>query len=383
MSELLATVEAAFEDSYGHAPHHVVRAPGRVNLMGDHTDYNQGLVLPCALQYHTMVAVSPRNDSHCEVVALDCGGERDRFACEQAIPFHSAQSWSNYVRGIIETLRRHDYPLPGCNLLIHGDIPQESGLSSSAALEVGVLLAVAVTGGFSIDRVAGARICQSAENDFVGCACGIMDQLVCLCAEVDSALAIDCRSLQYRAVKLPTDFRVVIIETGVRRALVAGEYNLRRQQCEQAASELGVGSLRDVSLVSFEQTQRHLNDVIARRARHVLEENQRVLDMVSAFDQGDSLAVGHLMFQSHESLSRLYEVSTPEVDTLVALLGEALGGHGGARMTGGGFGGCVVTLIPENRCSVLNEVMTRYRDMTGLCATALPAEPSAAAGLLY
>jgi len=376
----------AFQETFALAPEVIMKAPGRVNLIGEHTDYNEGFVLPCAIDFHTLVAVSPRDDMRVSVIALDWDNERDEFAINAEISFHREQMWSNYIRGVVHELKRLNFPVRGCNLAVTGNVPQGAGLSSSAALEVavtGALIAVAkgATGDAmmpSISPLALAQIGQAAENNFVGCACGIMDQLVSASGIAEHAVLIDCQSHEISPVAIPGELSIVIVNSNVQRGLVDSEYNLRRQQCEAVAAHFNVPSLRYLDLATLEAGASDLDPVTVNRARHVITENQRVLDTVQALKAGDFAGLSRFMSESHESMKSLFEITVPEIDSLVDLSAAVIGDSGGVRMTGGGFGGCVVMMIPHplvaEVCQVIN---SKYEGLTGLKPTIYAVKASA------
>jgi galactokinase len=347
-------------------PDFVVTAPGRVNLIGEHTDYNDGFVLPVAINYHTAVAVSPRRDRQICANALDEGSQVS-LNLDASMEFDTTNRWSNYLRGVIVELLANGYQLAGADLTITGNVPMGAGLSSSAALEIALIRALTRLRSESIDGERAARIGQAAENNFVGCNCGIMDQLISARAEADNALLIDCRSLECRAVPLPQDAALLVINSNVKRQLVDGEYNLRRAQCEQAARHFGAAVLRDVSLEQLNAAAADLPDVQFRRARHVISENNRTLEAAAALREGNLAQVSRLMFESHESMRHDFEITVPQIDALVDIVRSVIGDAGGVRMTGGGFGGCVIALVPQSLAdTVTAAVATRYPTLTGL-----------------
>ncbi len=374
---MLERLREDFINHFSHAPDHVIRAPGRVNLIGEHTDYNEGFVLPCAIDYSTLVAISPREDSLFKVIALDCNGETDSFDISQPIVFRQDRMWSNYIRGVVNELLGRQHRLRGCNLAITGNVPQGAGLSSSASLEVGLAHAIATVSAISLDHLALAKIGQAAENDFVGCACGIMDQLISASGVKDHAVAIDCRTYELTPVAVPEHLSILMINSNVVRGLVDSEYNSRRQQCESAAHYFNAGSLRDVSIARFEQEKHLLEPVIARRAQHVLEENRRTLAAIDALRDNDTARLSALMAESHHSMKELFEITVPEIDFLVSIISATIGDQGGVRMTGGGFGGCVVALLPETMVDdVIAVVNKRYRQHTGRQETIYLSRPA-------
>lgn len=384
MSELLPGLEAAFANQFGTAPRHVVRAPGRVNLIGEHTDYNDGFVMPCAVEYHTLVAISPRDDDQVETLAVDWQGETDGFSLSEKIVLHDNQMWSNYIRGVISEMQGRGYTLAGCNIAVTGNVPQGAGLSSSAALEVGVVRALAEVAGLTLGTAEIAAIGQAAENNFVGCACGIMDQLISAAGQEGYAIGIDCRSLALTPMPIPPALSLLIVNSNVKRGLVDSEYNLRRQQCEGAAAFFGKSSLREVSLEEFSQRQTQLDPVVAKRAQHVLEENQRVLAMQNAFLHEDISAISRLMAESHRSMRDLFSITTAEIDFIVETIDSVIGRQGGVRMTGGGFGGCVVALLPKSKIeAVIAALASGYKKETGQRETVYRTRPSAGVTLVY
>jgi len=383
-SPLLPRLRAAFATAFGGEPALVVQAPGRINLLGEHTDYNDGFVLPCAIDFHTLVAARPRDDGQVRVVAADLGGALDHFALDAALQPSTQAPWANYVRGVVRELMAAGWPVQGVDLAITGNVPRGAGLSSSAALEVAV--ATAFKGLFdlrALSATAIALLAQRAENDFVGCRCGIMDQLVSARGRAGQALLIDCRSLDLQPVPLPPGLAVMIVHSHVKRGLVDSEYNLRRAQCEAAARHFGVPALRDLSLLRLVADAAGLDEVAWRRARHVVSENARTLAARGALADGDLAEMGRLMAASHDSMRDDFEITVPAIDQLVQILQQAIGVDGGARMTGGGFGGCVVALLPEDRVQAVSRAVARhYRAPGGGRGTVMVCRASEGAGPL-
>ena len=365
-SPLRNRVQTAFEQHLGCAPTAWAQAPGRVNLIGEHTDYNDGFVLPCAIDYHTLVAARPRSDRQVRVLACDMAEALDTFSLDEAIEPRPDALWANYVRGVVKLLQDAGHRLSGMDLAIAGNVPQGAGLSSSASLEVAVgqtFKQLCVPG---LPATALAQLAQRAENEFVGCNCGIMDQLISACGQAGHALLIDCRTLQAQAVPLPDTVAVMIIHSRVRRGLVDSEYNTRRTQCEAAARHYGVRALRDLDLARLHAQAGNLDPTTLRRARHVVTENQRTLHAAQALQAGDLVRLGELMAQSHTSMRVDFEITLPAIDQLVALTQAAIGPVGGARMTGGGFGGCVVAVLPQTQvAAVRTAIDTQYRSPDG------------------
>ena len=374
-------VTASFAGRFGHAPHLVVRAPGRVNLIGEHTDYNDGFVLPCAIGPATMVAVSKRHDNNVEVVAADFGDARDQFNLELPLERNIEQPWADYVRGMMSGLQNAGYALSGANIAIAGNLPKGAGLSSSASLQVAVGKANLALADIAIDNTRLAQIAQRAECDFVGTKCGIMDQLISAQGKAGHALLIDCRSLGLTDVPVPDDVAIMIVHSGVTRGLVDGHYNARRRQCEAAAAAMGVPALRDADLDMLEATG--LDPVTKARARHVITENQRTLDAAEALAKSDLATLGMLMAQSHTSMRDDFEITVPPVDALVAMLQKAIGTQGGARMTGGGFGGACVAVMPSVMVADVQAAITaEYRTPEGNAPIIMVARPGPGVAIL-
>jgi galactokinase len=331
---------------YGSEPH-LVQAPGRVNLIGEHTDYNDGFVLPAAIQFHTRIAIAPRGD-HRLLLSSENYSEQVEFDLAQ-IPGAPRRHWSDYVIGVVRKLAEQGIMLPGASLLIDGNVPQGAGLSSSASLEVAVCKAFLDVSRNEMEGTEMARLCQRAENEFVGARCGIMDQFVSVHGRRDHALLLDCRSLGYRHQPIPAEVRLVICNTMVRHSVAGGEYNQRRKECETAAEFFsrivpGAKALRDVSMENFEKHCSALPESVRKRCRHVIRENTRVIQAVEALARDDMDRFGQLMRESHASLRDDFEVSCTELDTMAELAGQIDGVYG-ARMTGGGFGGCTINLV--------------------------------------
>ncbi|HZH91957.1 MAG TPA: galactokinase [Pyrinomonadaceae bacterium] len=369
-----AALRRAFRDVYGAADKapRLFRAPGRVNLIGEHTDYNDGFVLPMAIDRETCVAAAPRPDRRVRVFSmnldehaefdLDQPGERERGI------------WLDYIEGVARALERRGVRLSGADLVINSDVPVGAGLSSSAALEVSAGLALASIAGVEVDRVELALAGQEAEHTYVGAKVGIMDQFIAALGRAGHALLIDCRTLETEAIPVDTtETLVVICDTRVKHELSASEYNTRRAECEQGVELLGraglegIRALRDVSEADFERYGHALPDVVGRRCRHVVTENARTLAAADALKGGRLEEMGRLMIASHESLSRDYEVSCRELDALVRIALSLAPATLGARMTGGGFGGCTVNLVRRDALESFSRTVEReYTAATGL-----------------
>ncbi|QIZ51913.1 galactokinase [Dickeya zeae] len=378
---LSARTQAVFQQQFGYPATLTVQAPGRVNLIGEHTDYNDGFVLPCAINYSTTISAAPRDDRQIRVIAVDYDNQQDNFSLDAPFDHHPQWQWANYVRGVIKHLKTRSDAFGGADLVISGNVPQGAGLSSSASLEVAVGKAIQALYQLPLDNVALALNGQEAENQFVGCNCGIMDQMISAQGQRNHALLIDCRSLETRAVSMPDNVAVMIINSNVKRGLVDSEYNTRRQQCEAAARYFQVKALRDVSEADFAAKVAGLDEVVARRARHIITENARTLAAADALTRGDLHQMGELMAASHASMRDDFEITVPPIDTLVEIVKAVIGDEGGVRMTGGGFGGCIVALIPQQQVTaVQNAVMREYPAKTGLQPTCYVCQASSGAG---
>lgn len=352
-----------FQTRYGREPR-LFRAPGRVNLIGEHTDYNGGFVLPMAIEYETIAAASARDDRKIRVrsVALDEAGEIDLNAPEKKM----RGSWLDFVEGVARVLERENVKLRGADLLIASNVPTGAGLSSSAALEISVGLALTEISAAPVDKVRLALAGQTAEHEFVGAKVGIMDQFISAMGLANHALLIDCRSLRAEQVPFaPKDAAIVICDSRVKHKLAASEYNTRRAECETAGEILreflpDIEQLRDVSITDFERYAEHLPEIIRKRCRHVITENERTLNAAAALRKNDYAEFGRLMFLSHASLRDDYEVSCRELDLLVKIA-ESCAGVLGARMTGGGFGGSTVNLVQrENLDETIEKISFEY-----------------------
>jgi galactokinase len=366
MSELINKVNNAFETAFDIPAQFVIQAPGRVNLIGEHTDYNDGFVLPSAINYQAVVCANLRDDNLVRVVSVDYDNAIDQFSLDDEI-VPTTQDWANYIRGVVKHLRLRGHEFGGANIAVSGNVPQGAGLSSSAALEVVIGQTFKELYKLNISQPEIALNGQEAENQFVGCNCGIMDQLISAEAKKDHALLIDCRSLETKPVPLPEGMTIVIVNTNKKRGLVDSEYNTRREQCEAAAAFFDVKALRDVSIEMFNARSNDLDEVIAKRAKHIITENDRTLAAAKAMAANDINTLQRLMAESHASMRDDFEITVFEVDTLVDIMKAAVGDEGGVRMTGGGFGGCVVSLVPDNVVKkVIAAVEQQYETKTGL-----------------
>ncbi len=357
-----------FETLFGQSPR-IFRAPGRVNLIGEHTDYNDGFVMPAAVGFSTYVAIAKRPDRKLLIHSEEFP-EHFEFDLDR-LPEGRTRQWCDYVLGVAMVLQQRGYSLPGANLLVHGDVPIGAGLSSSAAIEVASALALISIGKFEIALPEVAKMCRQAENEFVGARVGIMDQFVSCMAKKGHALLLDCRSLDFQFVSITPGIRLVVCNTMVKHDLATGAYNSRREECEQgvryfASKNSEIRALRDVSAEMLERYADDLPAVIRKRCTHVVRENQRTIDLSRSLAAADWPRVGQLMRESHHSLRDLYEVSCRELDIMVAAA-EGLPGFVGGRMTGGGFGGCTINLLRENEAEKFaSRVAELYREATGI-----------------
>jgi len=378
-------VFAAFRKVADHDPEAAAFAPGRVNLIGEHTDYNEGFVLPAAVDRGVAVAGRRVTGETFILHAVDLG-ERCTFT-RGTLERDPGQSWADYFKGVVWALSNRGIEVPTCEAAITGDIPQGAGLSSSAAYEVATVRLLSALGGFELPSVEIAKLAREAENGFVGVACGIMDQMASTFGEQGKALLLDCRSLEHQAVEIPAGLKIVVVNSGVRHALASSEYNKRRAECEEGVRILaglrpGVRSLRDVGPDDEARFFGALPPIVRKRCRHVVSENARVLDAVTAMRSGDTARLKILTAASHASLRDDYEVSCPELDILVELA-LALPICHGARLTGAGFGGSTVNLVETAAVvSFSKTVASGYRSRTGRTADIYVFEPSAGARLL-
>jgi galactokinase len=362
----------------------VIRAPGRVNLIGEHTDYNLGYVLPAAIDREIRMAVLPTQDRRVELTRLDTG-ERGGFDLDDERPRDG--TWIDYIAGTAWALAEAGHPTTGLRGVIASDLPENAGLSSSAAIELAAAWALLGGSAPRVDRLAIARVCQRAENGYVGVMSGLMDQFASSCGVADHALLLDCRSFDWQPVALPADVRLVVLHSGSSRKLGGSAYNERRAQCESAVASLAeadpaVRSLRDVTPALLAAERHRLDPVVARRAEHIVAENDRVLAVIEALEAGDMTRVGELFAAGHASLRDLFEISSPELDALVEIAGS-VDGVLAARMTGGGFGGCTVNLVrPDAIEALATAVESRYPARTGLTPTVLRVRAAEGAGYL-
>ena len=348
-----------FEEIYQQPAQAISCAPGRVNLIGEFTDYNNGFVLPCALEFATRILFRKRTDNKVVVHSLHYPGEHDEFTLDGEIN-HGESQWGNYIRAVAFVFKRQGHQLCGVDLLIDSDVPQGSGLSSSAALEVAVGGVFNQLNQLNLSGQAIALLGQEAENDFMDCQCGIMDQLVSANGEKDHALLIDCQSLTTKSINIPDDLSIVIVNSNYPRKLVDSEYNQRRIDCEQAATKMSVNSLRDANMNMLDSTRSTMSENEYKRARHVITENIRVLSATEALKDNDMQSLRQLMTASHQSLKNDFEVTVAETDGLVEICQAALGNDGAVRMTGGGFGGAIVCLCRHDDITKIQDAVEKH-----------------------
>lgn len=360
-------VKQCHVEEYGRQPEVVASAPGRVNLIGEHTDYNDGYVFPMAIDFSVRVAISRRGDNQLRFYSADF---RDRKkATLPALKYRKEDRWANYPKGILNEFLERGHPLSGMDVSIHGDVPLGAGLSSSAALEVATALAIQTLYRVELGEEELARLCQHAENEFVGVKCGIMDQFIACLAREGHAMLLDARWLSYRFVPLALKgVKIVITNSKVPHGLINSEYNRRREDCRRCVEILSVrkpgSALRDYTSDDLRDSMGQIPETTRRRCLHVVEENQRVLEAEEALRRQDLVTFGKLMNRSHESLRDLYEVSCPELDWLVKRAQETEGVYG-SRLTGAGFGGCTVTLMEEEAVARYREHIMQYERIFG------------------
>lgn len=365
---LIKRVKESFQQRFGEEPH-LFRSPGRVNVIGEHTDYNNGFVLPAAIDKAIYLGISKRNDDQIVLYSEEFRQEHQSTVSGVSI---SDKQWPNYILGVVDQLNKRGYQITGFNLNIDGDVPFGAGLSSSAAVECATAYALNECFSLGIDKMELAHIGQKAEHTFAGVMCGIMDQFASVFGKEDHVIRLDCQSLEYEYVPLSLKgYKIVLLNTNVKHSLSSSEYNTRRQECAEGVRLLqeggeSVASLRDANLLMVTKHLKDKNEVVYRRCKYIVEENQRLLMACDALKAGDLKTLGLNMFGSHDGLQHEYEVSCKELDFLVDAVrsNEAVAG---ARMTGGGFGGCTINIIKEEAIEqVINTVSKRYKEELGL-----------------
>jgi galactokinase len=384
-NERKAEISRRFATIYGHEPVLWAQAPGRVDLMGSHTDYNQGFVLTMAIDRSTWLVARPREDKHVAIHSMNVEGHAE-FALD-GIDHDRAFPWTDYVRGVAASLQQAGHHLRGFDGLVHSTVPISSGVSSSAALEVATAVMFESLSGLEIDPVQLALLCQKAENEFVGINSGILDQYTSVMGEAGCVLLLDCRKLASRTAPMAEGIRAVICDTQAKRELSGSEYSERRAQCEEGARLLAafytdVTALRDVTLEQFEKHEAGLPPVVAKRCRFIIEENQRVLDLAEMLSVGNRAGIGSLTSASYLGARDLYEIGSREMELM---MGAMLGGVGiiGARQAGAGFGGCMIALVESDQVEAFAEEVAReYRSTAGIDAQVYPVEAAAGAGAI-
>ena len=370
-----------FQAHFNAKPTIIVRAPGRVNLIGEHTDYNDGFVLPMAIDREVMIALRPREDGTVRLFSLDLETE----SAFELVSLTREGDWIEYPKGVAYELINAGYKLKGFDAVITGDVPRGAGLSSSAAVELATARAFSAVSGFEWDAPVMAKLAQKAENEWVGVNCGIMDQMASAACKEGFALFLDCRSLEIQHAPLPKGVSVIILDTSTRRGLVDSAYNERRSQCEEAARWFGVKAMRDVSAEEFERKtkeEKGLSDVTMRRARHIVTENERVLEAIDVMRKGNVKRLGELFNASHDSLRYDFEVTNDALNIVVECAREQPSCYG-ARMTGAGFGGCAVALVAEEKATeIVQAVSAAYRQRSGLEASIYVCKASEGASIL-
>jgi galactokinase len=386
LQELSARVSTDFANSFGRPPRWIVAAPGRVNVIGEHTDYNDGFVLPMAIEFFAVMAADRSSDGK-NVVRIHSSSDAEPAVIDLSAPLQAGKpKWSNYPRGVLAGFLARGTNPGGLDVVLHSTVPLGGGLSSSAALEVCTATLVEAVSGKQIDPVEKALLCQKAEHEFAGVPCGIMDQFISVMGRKDHLLLLDCRSRKTELVPMRDPaVELLIANTNVKHELGSGQYAKRRAQCEAAAQLLGVPSLRDASAEALERVKSKMEEVVFRRARHVIGEIERTVQAAGRVRASDWPQVGELMYASHRSLRDDYEVSCAELDALVEIA-ESIGLPGGVfgcRMTGGGFGGCVVALVKSDAVAAISKKLgADYKKKTGMDATIFGSRPAAGASVI-
>jgi len=386
LEELFDTVVKGFEERYGRKPKWVVAAPGRVNIIGEHTDYNDGFVLPMAIERYTVIAADKADNTN--QIRWACGVTKKSAIIKIEKPVSKAEKgdWSNYIRGVINGFLELGAEIPSLDVFMFSTVPIGGGVSSSAALEVSTATLLEAVSGKHLDKVQKALLCQKAEHTYAGMPCGIMDQFISALGEKDCLLLIDCRDRSYKLIKMADpEVSVLVFNTNVKHKLVGGEYAQRRSQCEKAAQILGVKALRDATMKMLDENKSKLEPVVYNRARHVIEENERTIAATKLIENSEWSKVGELLYASHYSLKDLYEVSCRELDIVVESAKKigTEGGVYGCRMTGGGFGGCAIALVKTALVNQIAEkLISEYKKQTGITPSVFVSRPSQGATVL-
>lgn len=386
LKKLTADIVVEFRKTYGRAPRWIAAAPGRINVIGEHTDYNDGFVLPMAIERYTIIAADNRDDGK-NIITFRSTSQSDAAILDLDAPVTpAAPKWGNYPRGVVAGFLARNIKPGRLDVLVHSTVPLGSGLSSSAALEVATATLLEAVTGETIDPVEKALLAQKAEHDFAGVPCGIMDPFISVFGREGHLLLLDCRTRKTELVPMnDSSVKLLVINTNVKHELSGGEYAERRKQCEEAATKLGMKSLRDVTVDQLEQGKSKLSEVAYRRARHVIGETNRTIEAAHRAHANHWIRLGELMYASHYSLRDNYEVSCKELDTVVGIA-EEIGltdGIYGCRMTGAGFGGCCVALVEgEGVENITRKITARYKERTGVDATIFSSRPAAGATIL-
>lgn len=385
LQQLAANLAAEFQEHYGRPPRWIVAAPGRVNVIGEHTDYNDGFVLPMAIERYAVMAADPASSSSLFTIYDTQFKENATVDISEPVT-KGRPKWSNYIRGVIAGFQNRGVKIPALDVAFMSTVPLGGGLSSSAALEVCTATLIEAATGKAIDPVEKALLAQSAEHEFAGVPCGIMDQFISALGREGHLLLLDCRTRKTELVPMDDpSVALLIINTNVKHELSGGEYAARRAECEAAARVLGVASLRDATSVMLERAQARMSKVVYHRARHVIGEIERTIHAAEAIRASNWPGAGNLMYASHDSLRDDYEVSCAELDAVVEIAGDigVKGGIYGCRMTGGGFGGCAVALVKTaNVEDITRQIATGYKKTTGIDATIFVSRPAAGATVI-
>lgn len=388
LDELFDIVVRGFSEHYGRNPRWVVAAPGRVNIIGEHTDYNDGFVLPMAIEKYTVIAADLANSGSEGQIQWTCGVTKKSAVIKIEKPVSKAEkgNWTNYIRGVINGFLELGAEIPSLDVFMFSTVPIGGGVSSSAALEVSAATLLEAVTGKQLDKVQKALLCQKAEHTYAGMPCGIMDQFISALGEKDHLLLIDCRDRSYKLIKMDDPaVSVLVFNTNVKHKLVGGEYAQRRSQCEKAAQVLGVKALRDATMKLLEENRSKLEPVVYNRAKHVIEENERTVEATKLIESSNWTNAGELLYASHYSLKDLYEVSCRELDIVVEAAKKIGidGGVYGCRMTGGGFGGCAIALVKTALVNqVAEKLVSEYTKQTGITPSLFVSRPSQGATVL-
>jgi galactokinase len=385
LNELSSHLSQEFQTVYGRPPTWIAAAPGRVNVIGEHTDYNEGFVFPMAIERYTLMAAAPATGTQVRIRDVQ-GTHTATIDLSQPLKPAPKGSWHNYPMGVLAGFQALGLSLPGFDAMLHSTVPIGGGLSSSAALEVATATLLELITGRKLDPVEKALLCQKAEHDYAGMPCGIMDQFISVMGRKDHILLLDCRSRETQLVPMSdSSVALLVTNTNVKHELTGGEYAQRRAQCEEAARILGIPSLRHATAETVNGAKPKMSDVVYRRARHIVSEIERTVHAAEGVRASNWPTVGQLMYASHASLKDDYEVSCPELDAVVdiALNIGLKGGVYGCRMTGGGFGGCTVALVDSSRVQAISEqIATAYEKKTGIKPTLFESRPAAGASVI-